>query len=51
VHVEYFVDHVRLENLLFDGSPAVRAGRLAPDPSRPGLGIEFKAGEAACYRL
>lgn len=51
VHVEYFVDHVRLENLLFDGSPAVQAGRLAPDPARPGLGIEFKAGEAACYRL
>lgn len=51
LHVEWFFDHVRLENLLFDGSPQPHAGRLAPDLSRPGLGLEFKAGEAACYRL
>ncbi len=51
LHVEYFADHVRIEQMLFDGAPVARDGRLAPDLSRPGLGLEFKAGEAACFRL
>ncbi len=48
-HVEYFHDHVRLEHLLFDGAPEVRDGRLVPDRSRPGLGLELKTKDAARY--
>ena len=49
VHLEYFHDHVRVENLLFDGVPQPYGGRLHPDPSRPGLGIELKRSEAERY--
>jgi len=42
-HVEYFHDHVRAENLLFDGTLDPSGGALRPDRSRPGLGIELKA--------
>jgi L-alanine-DL-glutamate epimerase-like enolase superfamily enzyme len=51
VHLEYFHDHVRIENLLFDGVPQPAHGMLAPDLARPGLGLEFKAKEAECYRV
>jgi L-alanine-DL-glutamate epimerase-like enolase superfamily enzyme len=45
-HLEYFHDHVRLENLLFDGLPALCDGNLEPDLSRPGSGLEFKRVDA-----
>jgi L-alanine-DL-glutamate epimerase-like enolase superfamily enzyme len=48
-HLEWFHDHVRIEHMLFDGAPAVRDGRIRPDLSRLGLGIEFKAADAARY--
>src|SRR5919197_1149061 len=41
-HVEYFYDHARIEQLLFDGAPRPDGGYLRPDPNRPGLGLEFK---------
>jgi L-alanine-DL-glutamate epimerase-like enolase superfamily enzyme len=47
IHVEYFHDHARIERLLFDGAPQPHDGALAPDPSRPGLGIEPRAEEVA----
>jgi len=47
VHVEYFHDHARVEQLLFDGAPEPSGGALAPDPARPGLGIEPRAEEVA----
>ena len=34
-HVEWFVDHARLEPLLVDGLPDARGGALHPDASRP----------------
>ncbi len=49
VHLEYFHDHVRAEGLLFDGVLRPDGGRLQPDPSRPGLGIELKRSEAERY--
>ncbi|WP_426752734.1 enolase C-terminal domain-like protein [Myxococcus sp. Y35] len=49
VHLEYFHDHARLERMLFDGVPPVRQGALAPDLSRPGLGLELKRADAARY--
>ncbi len=35
-HLEYFHDHVRLESMLFDGTPRTGGGALRPDRSRPG---------------
>jgi L-alanine-DL-glutamate epimerase-like enolase superfamily enzyme len=51
IHMEYFFDHVRIERMLFDGVTQSQKGRLAPDRSRPGLGLEFKEEDAKCYRL
>ena len=50
-HIEYFHDHVRIENLLFDGALQPVHGALHPDPSRPGLGLEFKHADAERYRV
>ncbi|MGE5639927.1 MAG: enolase C-terminal domain-like protein [Clostridia bacterium] len=51
VHLEYFHDHVRLEGMLFDGAPTPQRGLLAPDRSRPGLGLELKGRDAERFRL
>ena len=51
VHLEYFHDHVRIEQMLFDGALVPEDGHLAPDLSRPGLGLEFKEQDAQCYRI
>lgn len=45
-HLEYFHDHVRIENMLFDGVPQPRSGELRPDLSRPGMGLEVKRADA-----
>jgi L-alanine-DL-glutamate epimerase-like enolase superfamily enzyme len=50
-HIEYFHDHVRIERMLFDGLPQPHQGALAPDLSRPGLGLAFKRADAAPYRV
>jgi L-alanine-DL-glutamate epimerase-like enolase superfamily enzyme len=49
-HLEYFHDHHRIENLLFDGALAPEGGALRPDQHRPGLGLEFKRADAEPYR-
>lgn len=49
--IEYFHDHVRIEHMLFDGAPRPRGGKLYPDLSRPGMGIEFKRKDAARYAV
>ena len=50
-HLEYFHDHDRIEHMLFDGAPVPRGGKLSPDLSRPGLGIEFKRKDAQRYAI
>jgi L-alanine-DL-glutamate epimerase-like enolase superfamily enzyme len=45
-HVEYFHDHVRNEQMLFDGALRPVDGALHPDLSRPGLGLDFKRVDA-----
>ncbi|HTI13757.1 MAG TPA: enolase C-terminal domain-like protein [Dictyobacter sp.] len=50
-HMEYFHDHVRIEHLLFDGVLEPVDGKLYPDRSRPGMGLEFKRSEAEKYAL
>lgn len=42
-HVEYFIDHSRLEPLLFDGIPAAAGGALLPETARPGHGMTVTA--------
>ncbi len=49
VHLEYFHDHVRIEEMLFDGVPELRDGALWPDRTRPGMGLELKEAEAERY--
>ena len=51
-HIEYFHDHVRIEQMLFDGVQRPRVdGRLYPDLSRPGLGIDLKRADAARFEV
>lgn len=45
-HLEYFHDHVRIENMVFEGVSRPIHGELRPDLSRPGLGIELKKADA-----
>jgi len=45
-HLEWFHDHVRIEQMLFDGAPVPRDGVIRPDLSRPGIGLEFKRQDA-----
>jgi L-alanine-DL-glutamate epimerase-like enolase superfamily enzyme len=48
-HVEYFHDHARIEQMLFDGFIAPVGDQLIPDRSRPGLGLVFKRQDAARF--
>jgi L-alanine-DL-glutamate epimerase-like enolase superfamily enzyme len=48
-HVEYFHDHARIEELLFDGVLPLREGALCPDPATPGLGLALREDEAERY--
>jgi hypothetical protein len=48
-HLEWFHDHVRIEHLRFDGAPVPHAGIIAPDLSRPGLGLTLKREDASRF--
>ena len=50
-HLEWFHDHVRIEHMLFDGAPTPRDGRIAPDLTRPGNGLELRRADAAPYAI
>ncbi len=50
-HVEYFWDHVRIEQMLFDGVLRPQEGQLRPDLQRPGLGLELKYADAERYLI
>ena len=50
-HVEYFHDHARIEQLLFDGVLEPINGALRPDRDRPGLGLRLKRADAARYAV
>jgi len=45
-HIEYFHDHVRIEQLFFEGAAVAIDGFLTPDLSRPGIGVELKRKDA-----
>lgn len=48
---EYFYDHVRIEKMFFDGVVEPVDGKMNPDLSRPGLGLEFRRKDAERYEL
>jgi L-alanine-DL-glutamate epimerase-like enolase superfamily enzyme len=51
-HLEWFHDHVQIENMLFDGAADLRpGGMLQPDLSRPGHGLDFRDDVASPYRI
>ncbi len=50
-HVEYFHDHARIEQMLFDGFIAPVGGQLTPDRSRPGLGLVIKRKDAERFAI
>jgi L-alanine-DL-glutamate epimerase-like enolase superfamily enzyme len=49
-HLEYFVDHARLDRIAFDGVLDPRQGSLRPDLSRPGMGLELREADMTRYR-
>ncbi len=50
-HIEYFRDHVKIESELFEGFVHASDGKMTPDLSRPGFGIEFKHSDAKKYLI
>lgn len=50
-HIEYFHDHVRIEEMFFDGALCPEGGHLRPNRSRPGLGLTFRRQDAEEYQV
>src|SRR5579875_666789 len=50
-NVEYFHDHVRIEQMLLDGFRPQKEGKLTPDTAAPGLGFTFRHADAAKYAV
>jgi L-alanine-DL-glutamate epimerase-like enolase superfamily enzyme len=50
-YLEYFFDHVRIEQMFFDGFLQPTGGALRPDLSRPGLGLDFKRSNAEPFKV
>jgi hypothetical protein len=51
LHIEWFHDHARIEDMLFAGTPRPVAGALRPDPGSPGLGVELRRSDAERWRV
>jgi L-alanine-DL-glutamate epimerase-like enolase superfamily enzyme len=51
VHLEYFYDHARIEQMLFEGAVAPKEGALAPNRALPGFGLELRRERANRYEL
>ncbi len=50
-HIEYFHDHVRIEEMLFDGVLSPTGGVLRPDPDAPGHGLTLREVDAEPFRV
>jgi L-alanine-DL-glutamate epimerase-like enolase superfamily enzyme len=50
-HIEYFHDHARIDRMLFDGAAKPSIGCLAPDLTRPGIGLDLKRHDAEQWRV
>lgn len=51
IHMEFFHDHARIERKLFDGFCEPQSGRMKPDFSRPGMGLDLKEADASSYLI
>jgi L-alanine-DL-glutamate epimerase-like enolase superfamily enzyme len=51
MHIEYFHDHVRIEEMFFEGGLPPLRGKLQPDLTRPGLGLELRRSEVRQYAV
>ncbi len=51
LHIEYFHDHARIEQMLFDGTVLPKDGCLAPDLTQPGIGLLFKKKDAEKFQI
>jgi L-alanine-DL-glutamate epimerase-like enolase superfamily enzyme len=49
-HLEWFHDHVRIENLFFEGTLDPDGGWLRPE-TEPGNGLTLRNADAARYRV
>ncbi len=50
-HLEWFHDHVRIEQMLFDGAPVASDGLIRPDLGAPGHGLTFKDRDAEKFAI
>lgn len=50
-HLEWFLDHVRIESMLFDGAPTPEDGTVSAPTDRPGLGLVFKDTDAERFAV
>ena len=50
-HAEWFHDHARVEQMLFDGAPVPKAGEISPDLDRTGLGLILKKQDAEKFAV
>jgi L-alanine-DL-glutamate epimerase-like enolase superfamily enzyme len=51
INVEYFHDHARIEQMIFDGALKPVHGNLKPDLSRRGFGFELKRADAEKFQI
>jgi L-alanine-DL-glutamate epimerase-like enolase superfamily enzyme len=50
-HLEWFHDHVRIENMFFDGTLDPDGGRIRPDRRTHGHGLTLRRSDAEPYRI
>lgn len=50
-HLEWFHDHVRIEQKFFDGALDPSGGVLRPNPHAPGHGLTLRSAAAQVYRV
>ncbi|WP_441414973.1 enolase C-terminal domain-like protein [Arthrobacter sp. 2MCAF14] len=50
-HLEWFHDHVRIEDMFFDGTGDPDGGSVRPREDSPGNGLTFRARNAEKYRI
>jgi len=51
INLEYFHDHARIEQMIFDGAVIPKKGKFQPDLSRPGVGLELKRADAQKFQI
>ncbi|MGH3472083.1 MAG: enolase C-terminal domain-like protein [Nocardioidaceae bacterium] len=50
-HLEWFHDHVRIENMFFDGTLDPVGGAVSPDAAKPGHGLTFDVDAARRFAV